>query len=363
VSSARKLGTGTRRLRAVVARPKTGAAPEPPAPRASHDLFAERLRALDGMVERAFADSGGAVSGSSWLGEGAEVLLDAYARVARDLERRSLRDLLSGFAAPRSRAGSRGADAFDDSLAPYVAPLLRVLYRTWWRVDVSGMANVPARGGVLLLANHAGGLFAHDAAMLRLALADERPNRSDVVALVDDLASALPVVGDLLRRCGTLPATPAHATRLLEHQHAVIAFPEGTRGIAKPYAERYRVQRFGRDGLVRAAMRTGAPVLPVAVIGAEEAHPVVARADRLGRLLGLPYLPITPTFPWLGVLGLVPLPSKWRIEIGPPLAWSLERNAAAADDRALVRRRAEEARRAVQALVRGAQRRRGAAFL
>lgn len=338
-----------------------------------HELFGERLKALDGMVERALADSGGTVAGGSWLGDGAELLLDAYARAARELERRSLRDLLgwerslndlfTALTVPRDGGRARGSSGFDDSLAPYLAPLLRVLFRTWWRVEVSGQANVPARGRVLLLANHAGGLFAHDAAMLRLALAEDKPARADAVALVDDLASAIPVVGDLLARCGALPATPANATRLLEHEHAVIAFPEGTRGIAKPYAQRYRVQRFGRDGLVRAAMRTGAPVLPVAVIGAEEAHPVMARADRLGRALGLPYLPITPTFPWLGLFGLVPLPSKWRIEIGPPLAWSLERNAAAADDRALVRRRAEETRRAVQSLVRGAQRRRGAAFL
>lgn len=353
-----------RRLRAVA--PRKGAAPAPGAsptpPQVSPDAFGERLRALDGMVERALVESGGVEPAESWIGETAEVVLEVYARVAREMEQRSPRELLAALFAGSGDHAGVGA-GYDDTLEPFAAPLLRALYRAWWRVEVAGLENVPASGRVLLVANHAGGLFAHDAAMLKLALQDEHPSRRRAVALVDDLASSLPLLGDLVRRCGAVHATPANAGRLLALEHAVIAFPEGAQGIAKPYAERYRVQRFGRDGFVRAALRTGSPVLPVAIIGAEETHPVVARADRLGRLLGLPYLPLTPTFPWLGLLGLVPLPSKWRIEIGAPLPWSLRQDPDAASDRTQVRRLAEDARRRVQGLVVGARRRRGAAFL
>lgn len=327
-----------------------------------HDVFHERLRELDGMVARALAESGGAEPAGSWIGETADAVLDVYARVAREIEGRSPRDLLAGLLAGSSDNAGAAAAGYDDTLEPWVAPLLRALYHTWWRVEVTGLGNVPATGRVLLVANHAGGLFAHDAAMLKVALREEHPARRGAVVLVDDLASGLPLLGDLVRRCGAVHATPANAERLLAREHAVIAFPEGARAIAKRYAERYRLQRFGRDGFVRAALRTGAPVVPVAIIGAEEAHPVVARADRLGRLLGLPYLPITPTFPWLGLFGLVPLPSKWRIEIGAPLPWSLQPEPDAASDRALVRRLAEEMRRSVQRLVVQALERRGTAF-
>ena len=352
-----------RRLRAVAPRKRGAPAPAAPPPQVSPEAFGERLRALDGMVERALAESGGAEPAGSWIGETAEVVLDVYARVAREVEQRSPRELLAALvAASGDHAGGAGA-GYDDTLEPFAAPLLRALYRGWWRVEVAGLENVPAAGRVLLVANHAGGLFAHDAAMLKLALQDEHPARRRAVALVDDLASSVPLLGDLVRRCGAVHATPANAERLLALEHAVIAFPEGAHGIAKPYAERYRVQRFGRDGFVRAALRTGSPVLPVAIIGAEESHPVIARADRLGRLLGLPYLPLTPTFPWLGLLGLVPLPSKWRIEIGEPLPWSLPQDPDAARDRTQVRRFAEDARRQVQDLVVAARRRRGAAFI
>jgi len=364
VSPARRVASGARRLRAVA----SGKAAAPPASVAGvrHEIFAERLRALDGMVERALAESGGVEPAGSWLGERAEAVLDLYARFVREVEGRSLRELLAGLSAgagARRARQTHDARASDDSLEPLVAPLLQVLYRAWWRVEVAGMEHVPANGPVLLLANHAGGLFAHDAAMLKVALRAEHPARRGAIALVDDLASGLPLVRDLVQRCGALPATPGNAAHLLDRGQAVIAFPEGTHGLAKPWVERYQVRRFGREGFVRAALRSGAVVVPVAIIGAEETHPVLARADGVGRLLGLPYLPITPTFPWLGLFGLVPLPSKWRIEIGPPLPWSIAHDADAAADRALVRRHAEQARRAVQDLVHAARRRRGTAFL
>src|SRR5262249_37958133 len=154
----------------------------------------------------------------------------------------------------------------------------------------------------------------------------------------------LPFVGTFMSRCGAVRACPENATRLLERDEAVIVFPEGTRGIGKPYEQRYRLVRFGRGGFVRIALRTGAPIVPIAIIGSEEIHPILGRWDWLARLINLPYFPLTPTFPWLGLLGLVPLPSKWRIEFGAPIEWAAHYGPQGADDRLLVSRLTEEGR-------------------
>src|SRR5690606_995862 len=130
--------------------------------------------------------------------------------------------------------------------------------------------------------------------------------------LVDDFVYRLPFIGDFMTRCGAVRASMQNAERLLRQEEVVAVFPEGTKGIGKPFERRYRLERFGRGGFVRLALRTGAPVVPVAIVGAEEIHPLIARWEWLARQIGLPYFPVTPTFPWLGLLGLIPLPSKWR---------------------------------------------------
>lgn len=322
-----------------------------------HVRFQERLRALETEVERAVAESGADASARSAIADGFEALLAGYARVVREIEAGAgWLPRLAGLAGPDD-----GGDAtLDDDLV--LRGLLRALYHGWWRVETVGLEHVPRTGPVLLVANHSGGLLPHDAAMLTIALEDHRTARRDVRPLLDDFVCDLPLLATLAGRIGGVRARPEAAPRLLADGQAVIAFPEGVAALAKPYAQRYRVRRFGRGTAVRAALQGGVAVVPVAIIGAEEAHPVVARWDWLGRRIGLPHLPLTPTFPWLGLFGLVPLPSKWRIEFGPPLAWS-GRVDPRAGDRAHVAARNEDVRQQVQRLVAEALERRGSAFL
>jgi len=324
------------------------------------DLFRERLRALESRVELAVIESG-AVESSSRITDALEALLDGYARIARGLEEGSLAGLVRRL---RSRAHVAGVDDFgyDREFEQVVAPLFRALYRTWWRVETRGIEHVRASGRVLMVANHAGGMFAYDGAMLKVALLDEHPAHREVRPLVDDFVYNLPYVGTFMTRCGGVRASPENADRLLKRDEAVVVFPEGTKGIGKAYRDRYRLARFGRGGFVRIALRTGAPVVPVAIVGSEEIHPIIGRWEWLARLLGLPYFPLTPTFPWLGVFGLLPLPSKWRIEFGRPLDWSDRYGPEAAKDRLLVSRLTEEVRQQVQRLLAEAIERRGPAF-
>jgi len=358
-----------RRLRAVGRkggdarpRPRVAGAGAAPASLLRHDLFRERLRALDGLVERALAESGGVGANGSRITEAFDVALEAYARLARELDGTSPLELLSSIVGP-GRIADVDEFGYDAEYEQRVAPLFRALYRTWWRVDVDGLENVPEAGRVMLVANHAGGLFAYDGAMLKIAVQEHHPAQRSVRPLVDDFVYNLPFVGDFMTRCGGVRACPENAERLLRRDHAVVVFPEGTKGIGKPYSQRYRLQRFGRGGFVRIALRTGTPIVPVAIIGSEEIHPIVGQWEWLSRQLRLPYFPFTPTFPWLGLLGLVPLPSKWRIEFGRPLDWSQQFGPDAARDRLLVSRLTEDVRQRVQRLVVEALERRGPAFL
>jgi 1-acyl-sn-glycerol-3-phosphate acyltransferase len=207
----------------------------------------------------------------------------------------------------------------DPDLVEHVlAPLLRPLYRHWWRVETRGLEHVPDSGPALVVGNHAGTL-PFDALMVALALLDEHPAHRSLRMLAADLAFDLPVVAPLARKSGNTLACAEDATRLLEAGELVGVWPEGYKGLGKPYRERYQLQRFGRGGFVEVALRTGAPIVPVAVVGSEEIYPMLANLRRLARLLGLPYFPVTPTFPALGPLGAIPLPSKWLIEFCPPI--------------------------------------------
>ena len=207
----------------------------------------------------------------------------------------------------------------DPALVEHVlAPLLRPLYRHWWRVETRGLERVPDSGPALVVGNHAGTL-PFDALMVALALLDEHPAHRSLRMLAADLAFDLPVIAPLARKSGNTLACAEDATRLLEAGELVGVWPEGYKGLGKPYRERYQLQRFGRGGFVEVALRTGAPIVPVAVVGSEEIYPMLANLRRLARLLGLPYFPVTPTFPALGPLGAIPLPSKWLIEFCPPI--------------------------------------------
>jgi 1-acyl-sn-glycerol-3-phosphate acyltransferase len=232
--------------------------------------------------------------------------------------------------AQRRRRGESTVDefGFDQEWTETLVPLVAWVYRNWWRVRAIGVNNVPAEGRALLVSNHAG-VIPYDGAMVRAALLLEHQQPRHARALVLTGLFSMPGASWLVRRTGNTLAHNEDALRLLENDDLVLVFPEGAKGTGKPYADRYRLRRFGRGGFVEMALRTGSPIIPISIVGSEEIHPNLAEVPALAKLLGMPYAPITPTFPWLGPAGLVPLPSSWIIEFHPPLQLSaVERNAA-----------------------------------
>jgi 1-acyl-sn-glycerol-3-phosphate acyltransferase len=231
-------------------------------------------------------------------------------------------DLAEALAFLRRRvAGEYEVDefGFDPELNDKVLlELLRPLYRHWFRVETVGMENVPYDSGALVVANHSGTVPV-DALMLQVALHDDHPAHRALRLLGAHLVYELPVLGHLARKSGHTLACPEDADRLLRKGELVGVFPEGYKGVGKPFSERYRLQRFGRGGFVASAIRAGVPIIPCSIVGAEEIYPKIGDLRFVARALGLPYLPITPFFPWLGPLGMVPLPSKWMIEFGEPV--------------------------------------------
>jgi 1-acyl-sn-glycerol-3-phosphate acyltransferase len=207
---------------------------------------------------------------------------------------------------------------FDPDLTEsMVHPLLRVLYKHYFRVETSGVENLPD-GGALIVANHSG-TVPLDALMLSMAIHDETKLRRHLRLLGADLVFRVPVLSEFARKSGSTLACNPDAERLLRNGQYVGVFPEGFKGIGKPYRDRYKLQRFGRGGFVSAALRTGAPIIPVSIVGAEEIYPIIGNVRPLAKVTGLPYFPLTPLFPWFGLLGAVPLPSKWLIEFGEPI--------------------------------------------
>jgi 1-acyl-sn-glycerol-3-phosphate acyltransferase len=220
------------------------------------------------------------------------------------------------------------------------------LFQKWFRVETQGLENVPDVGGALVVANHSGTLPA-DALMTMVALRDEHPAQRRLRLLGADLVFDLPFLGTMSRKMGTTLACNEDAERLLTEGEVVGVFPEGFKGIGKPFRERYTLQRFGRGGFVTAALRTGKPIIPCAIVGAEEIYPMIGNAKTAARLLGLPYFPITPTFPLLGPLGLLPLPSKWLIAFGEPIE-TASYGPAAAEDPMLVFNLTDQVRETIQ---------------
>jgi 1-acyl-sn-glycerol-3-phosphate acyltransferase len=251
--------------------------------------------------------------------------------------------------ARRQVTGEGAADDFGfdpDFNARVLLPLARVLYRQWFRVQLNGLDRVPVAGPALLVANHSG-VLPLDAIMLQTGVYDEHPAHRNLRLLGADLVYELPVLAALARRAGHTRACPANAHRLLLDGELVGVFPEGFKGIGKPFRERYQLQRFGRGGFAASALRARVPIIPCAIVGAEEIYPMVANARPVARLLRLPYFPVTPLFPWLGPVGAVPLPSRWVIEFCPPVPTD-GYPAGAWRDADLVRRVAAEVRATVQ---------------
>ncbi|OHV41915.1 hypothetical protein BCD49_01760 [Pseudofrankia sp. EUN1h] len=236
---------------------------------------------------------------------------------------------------------------FDPDLTEHVvAPLLRPVYRNYFRVETRGLENVPDTGGALVVANHSGTLPI-DALMTAVALLDHHPAHRYLRMLAADLVFSLPFLAPIARKTGNTLACQPDAERLLGKGELVGVWPEGFKGVGKPFSERYKLQRFGRGGFVSAALRTGVPIIPCTIVGAEEIYPMLGNAKTVARLLGLPYFPLTPTFPWLGLLGTIPLPSKWLIEFGEPVP-TAPFTAAAADDPMLVFELTDRIRETIQ---------------
>jgi 1-acyl-sn-glycerol-3-phosphate acyltransferase len=238
---------------------------------------------------------------------------------------------------------------FDEELTEQVfQPMLRLLYRDWFRTDVLDVKNLPTEGGALVVANHSG-TVALDALMLTVACHDEHPAHRNLRLLGADFVFKLPVLSELARKSGATLACTPDVERLLEQGELVGVFPEGFKGVGKRFSERYKLQRFGRGGFVSAALRTQKPIIPTAIVGAEETYPLLGDIKPLARLIGTPYFPITPTFPWLGPLGMIPLPSKWLIQFGEPI--DTEPWADQADDPAVVFNLADQVRETIQSML------------
>jgi 1-acyl-sn-glycerol-3-phosphate acyltransferase len=232
---------------------------------------------------------------------------------------RNVADLLAF--ARRRLCGDYDVDefGFDPDLTDHVLlPLLRPLYRSWFRVETIGIHHVPAEGGALVVANHSGTLPL-DALMTAVAVREEHPAGRHLRMLGADLVFRTPLLGSLARKSGQTLACVPDTERLLASGELVGVWPEGFKGIGKRYRDRYQLQRFGRGGFVSAALRTQAAIIPCAIVGAEEIYPMIGDITPLARLFDIPYFPVTPFFPLLGPLGMIPLPSKWYIEFGEPV--------------------------------------------
>ncbi len=262
------------------------------------------------------------------------------------------------------RGRSERVDDFglDPTYEARVQPLLDALYERYFRVQVQGAAHVPEQGAALLVCNH-GGTLPWDGVMLKTALRHSSPSGRALRWLTDDFVFHSPFLGAWLNRVGAVRACPENAERLLARGELLAVFPEGVKGIGKPYRERYQLQRFGRGGHVKLALRLSVPLIPLAIVGAEESYPLLYKVRAFSKLLGVPFIPVTPLFPWLGPLGLVPLPSRWQIVIGEPMRELEGLGARAAEDSVLVNELNGQLRARVQALVDDALRARGPAFL
>ena len=205
---------------------------------------------------------------------------------------------------------------FDPQITEVLTAAIEPLAEKWFRLEVRGIENIPADGGALLVANHSGTVPIDG---LITGYAVKKYSGRNLRPLGADLVFSLPFVGQIARKVGATLACTEDAERLLTTGELAGVWPEGFKGIGKPFAERYKLQRFGRGGFVSSAMRAQVPIVPVSIVGAEEIYPLVGNVPSLARLLGLPYLPITPFFPLLGPLGMIPLPSKWIIEFGEPI--------------------------------------------
>ncbi len=317
----------------------------------------ERLDGLMASEPHEDLDRGPAAAATSMAAATADTAVDAAREILEsDYYRRKW-----GRTSLRERANEIDEFGMDPSYEEKLRPALDFMFKSYFRVEVDGIRNVPAEGRAVVVANHSGAL-PFDGVMLREAIRQRHPGRADLRWLAEDFSFYLPFLGVTLNRLGAVRACPENAERLLSKEHLVGVFPEGAEGIKKLYRDRYRLQRFGRGGFVRLCLKTQSPIIPCAIVGAEETNPILYRFDNLSKLLGLDYLPITPTFPLLGPLGLLPAPTKWRIIFGEPISVE-EYGPQAAQDHVLVGRLSERVRASINDLLETALRRRKSIWL
>jgi 1-acyl-sn-glycerol-3-phosphate acyltransferase len=230
-----------------------------------------------------------------------------------------------------------------------VLPVFQILYQRYWRVEVAGIENLPEHGRALLVPNHSG-QFPFDAAMISVAVYNNTPGHRLLRNLYGTWFARLPFAAMTLTRLGQVLATEENVIRLLGQGEIVAVFPEGYKGIGKLYHQRYQLARFGRGGFARVAIKARAPIIPVAVVGAEETYIALAQIPMAEKIFGYPMPPITPTWPWLGLLGAIPLPTKWSIEFGTPIETAdLPPNAE--DNQALISQLSDQVRNTIQAML------------
>jgi 1-acyl-sn-glycerol-3-phosphate acyltransferase len=251
----------------------------------------------------------------------------------------------------RRFTGEYDTDAWglDWELVDLLLPLFSFLYKSYWRVETTGLENVPIEGRALLVANHSGQL-PWDGMMIGTAILTEHPSGRLIRGLYAGILPRIPWVSTLLVRLGQTLATVENGTRLLEQEELVAVFPEGYKGTGKLFKDRYRLARFGRGGFARMALNTGAPIIPVSVVGSEETYITLAKFPTFSEITGIPYLPITLRFPWLGLFGITPLPTKWYIDFGEPI-YVDNGDPNAADNVAYVSQLTDQVRSTIQEMV------------
>jgi 1-acyl-sn-glycerol-3-phosphate acyltransferase len=255
--------------------------------------------------------------------------------------------------APQRRTQWSDPFGFDPEFQARVRPIAEFLYRRYWRVRTDGLEHIPHSGPALLVANHSGGIPL-DAAMIGAAIDLEHPEHRLVRFLYDRFVAAMPLVGDFCTRLGSVVASFDNARSLLEHGDVVGIFPEGVAGVAKGIGQRYRLQPF-HTSFVRLSLQLRVPIIPIAVVGAEETYPVIGKLQRLGplkELLNVPYVPVTPLFPLFGILGALPLPTRWHIRFGAPIRPYESRGRTLRQPPArTIERHTEQTRRHIQAML------------
>lgn len=318
-------------------KPRAATAPQPSQPSSAADLVQDEIKDAERDVDVLLGAMRQGHEGDAAARKRAE---DAISHLASRLSAEESADAASEAALlPRSARrylsadyylkqwGERGmrhrserVDDFglDRTYEASVRPFFELIASKYFRVEIEGASNIPNKGRVLLIGNHSGTL-PWDGVILRTALRKRHPVARELRWLVEDYVYHAPFLGAFVNRIGAVRACQENAQRLLENEELVAVFPEGIKGIAKRYSERYKLQRFGRGGYVKLALRTGTPVIPMAIIGAEETYPLLHMVKAFSKALGMPFLPVTPTFPLLGPLGLAPLPSRWFIRIGTPV--------------------------------------------